>query len=409
MQLSEIQRDPETALHAMERYVNEGSPSGFTHLFRSSPETDPWGGAESFPLYACRGPREWYRDYGDLSAARYTLGLLEDALLIHPDVVNVFRPAWLSDARLSVTRTHALAVPTSTSRTVQLLGSCFADYVKLHYPAVLGRVRRELPWHKAVAGPEICAEVLKRMGDLLPRSFGLLHEAGTRVLVTPGGDEVGMVWRKGAPVCANRVAYMIPFFALFSMDRRSPGDPLLLVQILDKHARLPLDFLVESVLGPVIDCYSALVTRLGYQPECNAQNLLLGVDDLLRPTAIIFRDMGRVEKDLSLREQLGLRTDFASAPYKCISRGDQLYRVRHSFAFDFKLSHYILLPIEDVLCKVYGVARERVRMAFRERAHSFIESVSRDYFPEDGYWYRHEKRLLTEDRAYVSERAPLYR
>lgn len=411
MLIADCLRDPESALQYMERYVNMGSPSGFTREYRTSPLTDPWGDSPSFLLRACAAPPEWIREYGERSSALANLGLLNNEIALHPDVTETIRPAWVSNPKLVYRWIDGTqVVPTACARTVQLPGDQFSDYVKLHYPGILGRVRRELPWIKAISGPEICSELRQHYRERMPCTFAFLDEHLARVLVPPEETEgVGMVLRYGKPLSVARMQLVWPFFSLFSADTHRPADPPLLVQMLRRNSKQPHTYLMERIIAPVLECYGSLVTRFGFQPECNAQNLLLGLGADLEPTSVIFRDMGRVEKDLTIRSVLGLPNDFDSYPYKCISEADDVYTIRHSFAFDFKLSQYVLQPLEKVFSEAFPAHARSLHAAIRDQVRSFVAMTPKGYFPANGQWYSHDKILLTGKRPYVAHRDPPYR
>src|SRR4051794_1620167 len=83
MLLRDIAAEPVLARRYMERYVNNGSPSGFTHKYTSSSATSPFGSSPSFSLFV-----------GSLSTGLIeSFGVLPEwlepgTILLHPDMAT---------------------------------------------------------------------------------------------------------------------------------------------------------------------------------------------------------------------------------------------------------------------------------------------------------------------------------
>lgn len=415
MLLEKIIKNPVGVLQYLERYVNDGSPSGFTEINKTSAPTDPFGLQPWFHLYVCHGPHAWFHTYGEVPKWPAE-ALYQDAdwILVHPDMVE---DTDLCVPELSVALLDTIrVVPTASARTVQFKDTPGKDYAKLHYNRILGRINRALTYKKAVAGPELSEFVIDAINSgKLDSRLTLLPETGARVMIIHQGErlvEWGMVWRSHKPYgpVASSLRYLIPFFSLFSTDRLSPYDPPLLVQLIEVAHVSPVDFLLNCLIAPIIGGYFSLVRQIGLQPEWNAQNLLVGLDSNLNIISIVMRDLGEIEKDLTIRDSLGLPNNFASHPYKCISaeQGD-IYYMRHSFQFDFKLGEYILEPLIGLLSITYGVNAPYLQSAAKGIAQPFMDDLPTDFFPRNGMWYKHEKILLTGERPYVSCSSPKYR
>lgn len=414
MMLQSIKAEPLGALRYMERYVNDGSPSGFTELYKTSITTDPFGLTPWFHLYALRCSAETVSDFGAIPEWVNT-SEGTPCLWIHPDMkdqLNAHRSK--ADADLDLDERWRF-IPTSSARTVQFTTGGTADYVKLHYDALLGRVNRSLPFAKAIAGPELSGEISQAIngGALYPK-LALLPEIGARVVHYTGDpfSGWGMVWRSSTPIKSQStsIRYLIPFFALFSVDRFASYQPPLLIQLIRERGVDAVSFVLDEIVSHVIACYFSLLTSLGLQVEWNAQNLLLGLDEDLRVTHVVMRDLGEVEKDLTLRQALGLPTDFRSDPYKCISKdGDrERYQIRHSFAFDFKLGEYIIEPLLRATAEHFGGGIEELRRSVRPIVRSRLADLPEDFFP-DNEWYYHDRILLTGHRPYRVAPDPKYR
>lgn len=133
----------------------------------------------------------------------------------------------------------------------------------------------------------------------------------------------------------------------------------------------------------------------------------------MQAIGIVIRDLMGVEKDLPIRRILGLKVDFESSPYKCIDNIDPTnYVIRHSFAFDYKLSHYVLAPVIAAAvtsCRsATKVSADNCSAYIRDVAASKLKRLPENYFPK-GHWYRHPRQLLHRDRPYEQVDAPLFR
>ena len=416
MLLSSILARPLNSLQYLERYVNDGSPSGFTEINRPSPQTDPFGFTPHFELQVARGPADWFQSLGQQPdwIARMIRTDTTGWLLIHPDMREAEELARheISFEMLE----NAPVVPTSSGRTVQFCPPNPPDYVKLHYSSVLGRIQRHMPFQKLVAGLETSAIVAAAVADRVFREdFAVFPETGGILLTVPtseGQHEWGLAWRPFKPLTAGDLPtqVLVPFFSLFSVDRLASYQPPILAQLIDTIAARPMDFIIDTLVVPLVTHYVTMVSQLGLQPEWNAQNLLVSLNDALQIVALVMRDMTDVERDLTIREQNRLTTDFASYPYKCISARDgRLYKLRHSFAFDFKLGTYTIDPLATVVAAEYKMDRSVVRGALREAITPILRRLPPSYFPEDGHAYCHGRHMLTGDRPYVSMGVPLYR
>jgi siderophore synthetase component len=415
MLLTDVIQQPRRALQHLERYVNEGSPSGFTEMNISSDVTSPFGSTPAFGLYAVTLPRDKILNYRDVPRALPSVREFNaNTLLIHPDMIS--HPDL---AAYDVVLLESLKVaPTSSARTVQIISGRLPDYIKLHYDRILGRVNRRLPYKKAIAGPEVSSIVEQALLDgTLPKEMAILPETGARAAkLAPISDDSqtwGMVWRSHSLVGqrASTVKCLLPLFSLWSGDRHQPGDPSLIYQLI-RHWKLQAEaIIIHHLLVPIVDAYFALVARLGLQLETNAQNVLVGLDESLAASVVVLRDLMGAEKDLTIRQALGLDTEFVSSPYKCISRDMQgkNYYIRHSIAFDFKLSLYVLEPIISVCARILDIPSERLVAVVRSRTAHWLKELPTNYFPADGMWYSYPRRLLVDPSDNLANPNPKFR
>ena len=412
MLIENVRKSSLPVLQYMERYVNDGSPSGFTEKNTTSPETDPFGLSPWFHLAICRGNANFFKDFGRIP--EYEIGAGNNWILLHPDMQSKLLELQSNELDISVLENWKV-IPTSSGRTVQIKKNDNHNYIKLHYDGIIGRVNRALPWSKAIAGIEINSEILNGINSRkLDYRLSLMQEVGARVLFVSTGDNTsqwGMIWREAEPYgpSSSKISCLIPYFSMFSVDRFSSFEHPLLTQLISLFRHPPLEFVLETIVSPVLLSYFSLVSQLGLQAEWNAQNLLLGLDENLNIVSVVMRDLGEIEKDFTLREKLGLPNDFASYPYKCISQENDNYKIRHSFQFDFKVGEYLLEPLGELLENNFGVNRKLYYNEVRKISRALIRGLPEDYFPADGKWYKHERIMLTGSRPYVASENPKFR
>lgn len=407
MLLREIAARPTIARRYMERYVNNGSPSGFTYEYTSSSETSPFGATPSFPLLTASLPDLLIED----------LGMLPDWLCpgqipLHPDMA---REELIISNCGNIHATPLQVTPTASARTVEVIDPTYTGFVKLSYKGLLGRVDRQISRSHALSAIDVTS-ILDRATkeQILPTVFSFLREAGARVgsLNTPTGtrDEWGTVFREIDPSPRQaRTAFLIPAFALFASDVNAPADPPLLNQLFELQ-KVPADeYLFDNIVAPIVVCYFELLLTCALQFECNAQNVLLGFDSHGNVTTVAFRDFESVDKDVSLSEDLKLGMVFSSSPFKCVHRELYNYSIKHSFMYDFKLGEYILSPTIGTVPE--EAARSRLVRRTRDLGRSYVDRLPPSFFPSDGKWYSYPNVVVdkTIKRPYFGTPEPKYR
>src|ERR1017187_4224172 len=219
MLLHTISMHPADSLRYMERFVNDGSPSGFSKLYTTSAETSPFGKTHGFHLYIAQGSADHFRTWGSIPRWPVEPFADDDAwILVHPDMAADYS---FAEVGISLVRQDRYIVcPTASGRTVQFTNVQNEDYVKLHYVGILGRVDRRLPYKATISGPEV-SKILTTACDqhVLNDWLAFLPEPGGRVLkIGSPISEWGMTWRSCTPYGrrAPQIAYLIPIFSLFS-------------------------------------------------------------------------------------------------------------------------------------------------------------------------------------------------
>jgi len=401
MILENIENNPSAAFLYMDRYVNDGSPSGFTEQNTTSYLTTPFSQTKAFDIFYIKADLEVYTKENEE---------FDDKIYIHPDMINndCLKPFNINK------ELDFLVAPTSSFRTVKILSSFNDAYIKLHYDGIIGRIYRHLTREKAIAGVEVSFEIAKSIKNQILSPFvSIFREPYAKILtVCKNGiaDTWGMVWREGIPYGNNQIRYIIPLFSLWSKDRIEKTESTVFEQLFIKWGEGAINKYMDEILIPILDNYFELLVYIGLQNEYNAQNILIGFDESWNAVAIINRDMMGIEKDLFLRNQLGLSITFDSTPYKILSMEDPLYTIRHSFAFDFKVCKYVIEPLINNLPFCNGSIKEEMIIYLRERTKYWIQKLPDKFFPKNK-WYSHNKTLLTEKdkRIYIENKFPLLR
>jgi len=401
MILSEIISEPYNSRVYLERYVNDGSPSGFTTRHTTNINTSPFELNPYFNPFICYAPTQCFKDYGHIPQINNS----DNWIIIHPDMIQ---NSFFLNKEFSLKSFDSKVVPTASGRTLQFINDFNNDYVKLHYVGILGRIRRELPYFKAIAGVELSQLLSTAIEQkLLDNKIAILPEIGARVLINREMQnyEWGMVWRQNMPfgLDTENYIYLFPSFSLFSQDRLNNNHFPILKQIIDNYNFVPEEYVLEVIIFPLIRCYFNLIQTLGLQPELNSQNLLIAFNKDFSDCLFVLRDLESIDKDLTMMESIGLSFISNSYPYKCIEKEQYNYTIKHSFMYDFKLGESILEPIVNLLCQYYNSDRQQIQTKIRNYANSFIKKLPFNFFPQNK-WYSFAKVLIDQtkkERPYI--------
>lgn len=407
MKLDDLYKKDATAY--LERYVNNGSPSGYSIKCTTSEGTNPFKGSEYINPYICVSSKSNFIDFGTIPDMNVECANAENWVLVHPDMRT--HPLF-NNKDLTLKRAEGIKlIPTASARTLQLVDSDFQGYFKLHYDGTIGRLERKLSYDVAISGVEI-SQIIESLIDNNKLDERLTHlpETGARVLRIQNQDW-GMVWRCRKPYGdCSKIKYIIPVFALFSKDRNRPEDNTLLEQIITGKYYDPTTYVVDYLINPIIECYFSLLKNAGVQGEWHAQNLLIGFDDDFYPQRIIARDLESMDKDMTLIKTFKLPFRFQSNMYKCIDESREDYQKKHSFMFDFKLGEYIIQPLLNFLKSVYFISSDTLIPSIKECSGNQIKELPIDFFPKQWYGYKNvEINRMTDKRPYLTFDNPKFR
>lgn len=408
MKLDKITKEKEKAYIYMERYVNNGSPSGFDRKHTSSKTTAPRGRSAYYELLVLR-----FDDCITFKTIGENIGLIDErCVFCHPDNLNT--PILQNLAAHYEIVDRVRVAPTASARTVKLLETNY--FIKLDYMGYLGRIKRNLDYQHLLSAFEVTRDICSGISSgVYNEKFGVLKENKGCIVYLPKKDggfyEFGCLIRDALPYHrqSNQELFLIPAFSLFSRDLYAPTYKSLLLQLYERSGQNINDFAFCNLLGPILDCYFDTLVTHGFGMEAHAQNTLIAIDSDYQIKLIVFRDMESVDKDLPLREYLGVNSKINSLDYKCIRKSDYNYIIKHSFMFDFKLGEYLLTPIIDVLSSIEGFRRDDIVDQMKAKSQSYIAHLPDGYFPQT--WYNYENRQFNEGekRPYISNANPKYR
>lgn len=398
MKLNKIISCPNSSLIYMERMVNDGSPSKFSFTYTTSKETCPLY-VDKFTLCCAKSDIEDFIAFGSSNYNFFN----ENLILLHPDWRKQNTPFTVIDTIIQV-------APTSSSRTVKILEK--NTYIKLSYPGVLGRITRELRTEHILSSLDITNAFLKLIdSNLVPESFSFFPEKCGKLFKQESGD-IGYVIRDGVPVGkkCKRICALIPAFSLFSNDRMYDDDPIIIQILTCKNKKI--DFLLEQLIFPIIDCYFSCVFNGGIQPELHSQNFLIGIDEDLNIVSIVLRDLDSADKDLTIMEKLNFPFELKSQPYKCIDKQQNNYLIKHSFMYDHKLGEYFFNELLTCVHRYGIIQMEYIQNIIKEYVKQNYGDKLDGFFPMDNKWYKFENVLIDrtqKDRPYIGISNPKYR
>ena len=334
----------------------------------------------------------------------------------HPDSAE---SPLLHGSRRILRRCNILVSPVAGARTMLLRqANQEGSYLKLTYDmGRIGRVDRQLSLKHCLSSLEASATLRGALdAGALGGRCALMLERTARVsmLALEGGSffEWGTIVRDRRPYPSSEAsALTIPAFALVGRDRKAPGDPPLVVQMVQAGGFDPTTYLLE-LLTMTIDAYWKIVHSCGFHIEAHAQNCLFEFDSSFLPLRIVLKDMDSVEKDIPLQKFLGLRHGWDSEPYQCMTESQYYYPVRASYMFDFKLGYYLLDPLVLTFARHFQTPSAAIAETVREYVRSsYLVDLPESYFPADGCWYDcdNSEREPGKARDYFAHPNPKYR
>ena len=391
----------------LERFWNDGSPSGFTFKNNVAIQYSPFSKYPFFMLPVFAVGRDKCIQIGKIPNG--WANKIENQKLpfpIHPEIIEHV----LNHNHNIPKKNHSLnipVIPTSSSRTVLWKGTIDSShFIKLHYPKKIGRFQRDLYLYKWLSSLETSRELLSFI-EKFPPCFAYLREvSGTFIEGTSEIAGFGVIYREFAPYPYKPSSLLIPSFSLFAKNHLSETQPPLLIRII-QNMNSPLDFFISHFIQPILDSYIFLACKCGLIPENNAQNVLFEINSDTMEVRFVLRDMADIFKDFTVRTQLGLHNSLCT--YHTIEKQIHIdFYKRRSFAYDFKCGQYLLKPLAVCFSRGFGIKLEKVLNVIREIAVSKWSS-HRGYFEHENTWYAYPKKSGVGRESYIKLSNPEFR
>jgi hypothetical protein len=423
--------DPEMYLKA-ERYLNEGSPSKFTHKHIASEEYSPFSVNPEFAVNSfvlSDSNMEW-KHYGESPK-----WLEKNELLVHPDFEEYFN-AFAKKASFKV-------IPTASSRTVFIKEQ--QCYVKLQYNKLLGRLERLFTPEKIETAIEISKLLTEKCDKqvfsggiyFLPEESGKIVKANNDEFGSPPNDNGywGMLIRSYTPyphVIKDECRRVIPAFSLFAKDEQGHFSRTLLELLFDFRADTKKNFkqfLIDKIIKPTYQLYFELLLKTGLHIEGHAQNILYLLeikDNTLDIKGAVIRDFESFDKDAYIINRINPDSYFSELTVNVNNPNNpEQYAKRNSFLFDFKLGEYLITPLIDHAIAIRKKSMrkkwkhkigEDLEKTMREEIRNFnanyIKELPADFFPKDK-WFAYDTveiiRTTTARPWVVGKGPPKYR
>lgn len=374
-----------------ERYVNNGSPSGFTFMHSTSVGTRAFDNEPNIKL-----PVIDFKSTEKLNFYGANLNFIDNnQLIVHPDMLSL-----VSNDKDVININYINAIPMASHRTVFV--PKFNKYIKLQYNGLIGRIERFITYdhiNHSIAVNKILNKV-----SWVDTSLHFFPEEHARIYKQNTCNSIGMIVRDTnvVPSCKGII---IPAFSLFSRDRNFPQDKSILLQLIDKTTMNKNEFVLSQIIQPAVLLYFKILLETGLHIEAHAQNICYIITNSNIDIAI--RDFESMDKDLEIASCFN---DKFNINFKCIDKESQDYSKRHSFMFDFKLGEYLITPILNEAIKA-DCNIEYIINQIKRTVNFYIKLLPHDYFPKN-CWYSYPKQLIdrtSTNRPYIKHLYPKYR
>jgi len=383
----------------LERYINDGSPSGFK--LNMPDEFSPFNPKKNIEIIGFRDDWQNHIQIGSLPEIFQDSTTFNLPFFIHPNIYNqlgVFKDKLKNTFNIK-------AQPTSSGRTV-LISESKSDlfYIKLHYPNKIGRFNRDISLYKWMSIFDKSTDLFNNINSC-PNRFSFLHDfGGTFYNSDISGLSFGTVFRSFYPYPFNKhKTLLIPSFSLFAKNNNSKS---VLYEIINYYS-LNIDLFLDFLIYPLLESYIFLSCNLGLIPEINAQNLLYELDLEKHTSRIVLRDLGDIFVDFSIRNEKNLHTSFCT--YKTLDpKKDNDIKQRRSFAFDFKLTSYVILPLIDEFVLCTGYNKSKILKIIKEYVNNNFPNMD-SYFDSAVYWYKYPRKDNVSRTSYIKTNNPIIR
>ena len=393
----------------MERYVNDGSPSGFTKIHTTSYNTNPFTGLNSFFLLEFED-----EDCNSYVEGEYNPLFSAGVNYAHPDSIE---SQILLETKRGIRESRILVAPTASSRTMLILNEGIKGFLKLTYDvSKIGRCTRDISGIAGTASLENSKRIKKCIDDgLMPSDFAVLLETSfkcSKLEAVGVSFEWGTIFRDYEPYPKhNGILQVIPAFSLFSKDKYNPEDESLINQFIELSGQNPGDYL-WNVLKMTIDAHWNLVLKASLRPEMHAQNCMYELNQDYQLCRIIIKDMEDVDRDLVVARFTGNTYEWQTYPYKCYDETTKDFKYQASYMYDFKMGEYLLSPIIETVSKKFGLDSKFFEKKIQEYVRqTYLPYLPTGYFSSNNSWYycKNVERKPGESKIFYSKNEPRFR
>lgn len=219
-------------------------------------------------------------------------------------------------------------------------------HIKLHFDNVIGRTSRHLrdvQCQKSDFVRTVFEQIIQDVNSNESiEEFGVLKES---LSIYHPEARIGCVLREfqGFPYKQKNKRFILPFFSLVAQDVLNPLHPIILHQVEKKHPGI----IGKSILPMLFRTYMMLALEYGIVNEFHGQNVLLEIDQDLKPKRVIIRDFQDCHLDNDFRELLGKPTFPEQLSFSASSWNKHTVSMFRSMLFDFKFTEYLIKPLLD--------------------------------------------------------------
>lgn len=388
----------------LERYVNDGSPSGYTLINTTSVETNPISGDACFKLKSFDTNRYRNLVLGD------DCNIFNNLNFAHPDseYSKLFKMM-----NIQLASTEFVVAPTASSRTVLVINKNSPYFLKLNYDiGKIGRCDRHISKMSALASYENSNYIIECIKNKkLPIYFSILPENCAKITYLENNGnfyEWGTIFRE-YPSTNNTI--VVPAFSLFSKDYNNKNDDCLINQFITLNNSNPREYLIK-LLVMLIDCYWSLLLKCGLVAELHSQNCLVELNYNFDIKRIIIRDMEDVDRDNYIAELNNIEKKWESFGYKTYNITDDEYKYRTSYMYDFKFGIYLLEPLINAVCSKYNINKDEIYKFIKNYVNSkYLCNLPDNYFFDKNIWVSrsNQDNGLIRKKTYILNEKPKFR
>jgi len=270
--------------------------------------------------------------------------------------------------------------PSSSTRTL-LTEEPFRTYIKTdldkkHF-RFIRRLKRSSVEHSIAISSELrsmCKKItMLTRYSFLPESLGLIVVGGKH-------EGSGTLYREAKPFPHVEEKYiMIPYHSLYALDPNAPGDLPLLVQLVLMHgSNDKIGYFVSEIVGPILEAWTLLVSKIGLLPELHGQNSLLELDMNLYSKRVVHRDFQGTYSDSRIRTELGLKL---FSKHIVGTEPGTTVQSQYSHVFDGMIGRYLLSRLTKTFCNSFNENYTKIANAIKAYHHRIPEWRVADFPP----------------------------